>query len=152
MANVKISDLTPTTFLQTTDLLVIAQDNGVDYDTRSIPASLLESAGKKRFICKMNQSGTSAPNILTIFQDDFNDTYTTNYVGVGTYELIGFNSELDDDCEIEINSNVLSSTHFVELAYSASNKLLIRTYDSSYTLVNNVFSSDNIFFKVTKYL
>ena len=152
MANVKISDLTPTTTLQSTDLLIISSDNGAGYDTRSITAGMLESAGKKRFICKMNQSGTSAPNILTIFQDDFNDTYTTNYVGVGTYELIGFNSELDDDCEIEINANVLSSTHFVELVYSATNKLLIRTYDSSYTLVNNVFSSDNIFFKVTKYL
>lgn len=152
MANVKISDLTPTITLQSTDLLIISSDNGAGYDTRSITAAMLESAGKKRFICKMNQAGTSAPNILTIFQDDFNDTYTTNYVGVGTYELIGFNSELDDDCEIEINSNVLSSTHFVELSYSAADTLIIRTYDNTYNLVNNVFSSDNIFFKVTKYL
>jgi len=152
MANVKISDLTPTTTLQSTDLLIISSDNGAGYDTRSITASMLESAGKKKFICTLSQAGTSAPNIINTYQDDFNDTYTTNYVSVGSYELIGFNSELNDDCELEITANVLSAIHTVELIYTAADTLLIRTYDSSFTLVDNVLSSNNIFIKVTKHI
>ncbi len=153
MANVKISDLTPTTYLQTTDLLVIAQDNGVDYDTRSIPASLLESAGKKRFICDITQSGTSAPSIgSNIYKDDFGGIYTTNYVSVGVYEVLGFNSELGLDCELEINSEAITPTHSIYLVNTAANTLEIRTYDATNTLTDCILNGNNIVLKVTRYL
>jgi hypothetical protein len=153
MANVKISDLTPTTFLQTTDLLVIAQDNGVDYDTRSLPASLIESASKRVFICDITQSGVSAPSIgSNIYRDNFGGFYSTNYVSVGVYEILGFNSELGLDCEFEINSEVITPTHSIYLVYTAANTLEIRTYDATNTLTDGILSGNNIVLKVTRYL
>ena len=151
MANVKISDLTPTTFLQTTDLLVIAQDNGVNYDTRSIPASLLESAGKKRFICLISQSGITAPSI-SVFTDDFTGGYVASYMSVGVYEIVGFNSELGLDCEIEMNTEVIVPTYSVHLIYTAVDTLEIRTYDATNTLSDGILNGNNIFLKVTKYI
>lgn len=151
MANVKISDLTPTTTLQSTDLLIISSDNGAGYDTRSITASMLESAGKKVFISKLKQSSTSAP-VLTQIQDDFGDTYATSYSGVGTYEVTGFNNELDNDCEIYINVNILTQGHHVRTSVGAINSLSIFTYDETDVLSDGILDWDNVFLKVIKYL
>jgi len=151
MANVKISDLTQATALQETDLLIIAQDNGITYDSRSLPASLLESAGKKVFISKIKQLGVVEP-ILDIIQDGFNDTYTTNYVGVGEYEIVGFNNELSYACEITLNTVVLNPLYKVRMYFSTGDTLTIKTYDATNTLANNILNTDDIFLKVIKYL
>ena len=151
MANVKISDLTPTTTLQSTDLLIISSDNGAGYDTRSITASMLESAGKKRYITLISQSGTSAPS-LTTYTDEFTGGVIASYISTGIYELVGFNSDLALDCELQINTEVILPTYSVQLIITAADTLEIRTYDATNTLSDSILNSNNIFLKITKYL
>ena len=151
MANVKISDLTTTTTLQNTDLLIISSDNGAGYDTRSITAGMLESAGKKRYITLISQSGISAPS-LTTYKDDFTGGVVASYISTGVYELVGFNSELALDCELQINTEVITPTYSVQLIITGVDTLEIRTYDATNTLSNSILNSNNIFLKITKYL
>ena len=151
MANVKISDLTPTTTLQSTDLLIISSDNGAGYDTRSIEASYLESAGKKRYIANIVQSGGTAPS-LTTYRDEFTGGVIASYISAGVYELVGFNSDLALDCEVEMNTEVIVPTYSVHLIITAADTLEIRTYDATNTLSDSILNGNNIFLKITKYL
>jgi hypothetical protein len=151
MANVKISDLTQATGLQTTDLLLISQDDGIGgYDTKSIEASLLEGSGRKMFIAKVKQLLTAPPTI-TIIKDSFNGTYTTSYLSTGEFEIVGFDTDLSTDCEITLNTVVLNPLYKVQLTATSADTITIKTYDASNTLANSILNGDDIFIKVTKY-
>jgi hypothetical protein len=139
------------TDLTNDDLLLISQWDGFSsYVTKYVTANLCESVSKKEFIAMIEQTGTSAPTI-TIIKDDFNDTYTSLYSAVGSYEISGFNNELLGDEEIYVNTNNLQIGTFIRTTGAATNVVYIDTADSSFAPSDNVISA-NTYIRVTKYL
>lgn len=147
----KFSEFPQATDLKNQDLLLISQWDGVSaYETKYINANLAESVNKKEFIARIEQTGTSAPT-LTVIKDDFNDTYTTIYNGLGDYAIQGFNSELTSDEEIYINTNNLQAGNFVKTTPQAVNEINIETFDNALNPADGILINPT-YIRVTLYL
>ncbi len=147
----KFSEFPQATSLTANDLLLISQFDGVSaYETKSINAYMCDSVSKKEFIASIEQVGVSAPTI-TVFKDDFIDTYVGSYTSVGNYEISGFNGELLGDEEIYVNVNNLPLTFCLRTSAVNTNTIAITTSDNSATLVDGVIAV-NTYIRVTKYL
>lgn len=147
----KFSEFPQATSLTNDDLLLISQWDGVSaYETKYVKANLAESVDKKEFIASIEQTGVAAP-IITVIKDDFNDTYTTVYNGVGDYEIQGFNAELIGDEEIYINVNNFPLTYFSRTNNLTSSSIQILTSDNTGVLIDAVLAV-NTYIRVTKYL
>ena len=147
----KFSEFPQATSLTNDDLLLISQWDGVSaYETKYIKANLAESVDKKEFIAMIEQTGVTAPTI-TVIKDDFQDTYTASYIGVGSYEIDGFNGELLGDEEIMVNVNNLPATYFLRTSAIGTNTIGITTYDVSGNGADAVIFV-NTYIRVTKYL
>jgi hypothetical protein len=147
----KFSEFTQATSLTNNDLLLISQWDGVSaYETKYITANLAESVNKKEFIAMIEQTGVAAPTI-TVIKDDFGDTYTTAYNGVGSYEISGFNGELLGDEEISVNVNNLPVTYFLRTSAVGTNTIGITTTDNTGTGIDAIIFV-NTYIRVTKYL
>jgi hypothetical protein len=147
----KFSEFPQATNLTDSDLLLISQYDGVSaYETKYITANLAESVSKREFIARIDQAGTTAPNI-TVIKDDFGDTYATVYNAVGDYEITGFNNELTGDEEIYLNNNHIPLTYFVQTTHLGANRIGILTSDNTGTLQNSVLVYPT-YIRVTKYL
>ena len=147
----KFSEFTQATSLTDQDLLLISQWDGVSaYETKYITANLAESVDKKEFIARIEQTGVTAPTI-TVIKDDFNDTYSTFYIGAGSYEISGFNCELTGDEEISVNVNNLPLSVFMRTGNVSTTNIYINTSDVATTLINGVIPNAT-YIRVTKYL
>jgi hypothetical protein len=147
----KFSEFPQATNLTDSDLLLISQYDGVSaYETKYITANLAESVSKKELIASIEQTGVSAPTI-TVIKDDFGDTYSTLYVGVGSYEISGFNGELTGDEEISVNVNNLPLSVFMRTGNVSTTNIYINTSDVSTTLIDGVIPNAT-YIRVTKYL
>lgn len=147
----KFSEFTQATSLTNDDLLLISQWDGVSaYETKYITANLAESVDKKEFIARIEQTGVTAPTI-TVIKDDFNDTYTTAYNAVGSYEISGFNSELTGDEEIQVNLNNLQYGLHLRTANASANTIDINTTDYLGNPQNGVILYPT-YIRVTKHL
>lgn len=134
----KFSEFPQATSLTNDDLLLISQWDGVSaYETKFIQAGLSESVDKKEFIARIEQTGTSAPTI-TVIKDDFNDTYTTVYNAVGSYEISGFNGELTGDEEIQVNLNNIQYGRHLRTSNASANTIDITTTDYLGNLLNGI--------------
>jgi hypothetical protein len=132
------SQFTQATDLTNDDLLLISQWDGVSaYETKYINANLCESVSKKEFIAMIEQTGTSAPT-LTIKKDDFNDTYTTSYIAVGVYEIVGFGNILTGDEEMNINSASLIEDRFVNISNQAADTIAVKSFDGTATATDGI--------------
>ena len=139
------------TSLTNDDLLLISQWDGVSaYETKYVKANLAESVDKKEFIARIEQTGVTAPT-LTVIKDDFNDTYTTVYNGLGDYAIQGFNSELTSDEEIYINTNNLQAGNFVRTTPQAVNEINIETFDNALNPADGILINPT-YIRVTLYL
>lgn len=139
------------TSLTNDDLLLISQWDGVSaYETKYVKANLAESVDKKEFIARIEQTGVTAPTI-TVIKDDFNDTYTTVYNGLGDYAIQGFNSELTSDEEIYINTNNLQAGNFVKTTPQAVNEINIETFDNALNPADGILINPT-YIRVTLYL
>lgn len=147
----KFSEFPQATSLTNDDLLLISQWDGVSaYETKYVKANLAESVDKKEFIARIEQTGVTAPT-LTVIKDDFNDTYTTIYNGLGDYAIQGFNSELTSDEEIYINTNNLQAGNFVKTTPQAVNEINIETFDNALNPADNILINPT-YIRVTLYL
>lgn len=147
----KFSEFPQATDLKNQDLLLISQWDGVSaYETKYINANLAESVNKKEFIARIEQTGATAPT-LTVIKDDFNDTYTTVYNGLGDYAIQGFNSELTSDEEIYINTNNLQAGNFVKTTPQAVNEINIETFDNALNPADGILINPT-YIRVTLYL
>ena len=147
----KFSEFPQATSLTNDDLLLISQWDGVSaYETKYVKANLAESVDKKEFIARIEQTGVTAPT-LTVIKDDFNDTYTTLYNGLGDYAIQGFNSELTSDEEIYINTNNLQAGNFVRTTPQAVNEINIETFGNALTPADGVLNNPT-YIRVTLYL
>lgn len=147
----KFSEFPQATSLTGSDLLLISQFDGVSaYETKYVRASLAESVDKKEFIAMIEQTGVSAPTI-TVIKDDFVDTYSAIYVGVGSYEISGFNGELTGDEEISVNVNNLPLSVFMRTGNVSTTNIYINTSDVSTTLIDGAIPNAT-YIHVTKYL
>ena len=125
----KFSEFPQATSLTNNDLLLISQFDGLSaYETKYITANLSESVNKKEFIGRIEQTSTNAP-VLTVIKDDFHDTYTTSYNGVGLYSILGFNNELTGDEEITVNLNNLQFGIHLRTQFLSLNTIDISTMD-----------------------
>ena len=135
------SQFTQATDLTNDDLLLISQWDGVSaYETKYINANLCESVSKKEFIAKIEQVGTGAPT-LTIKKDDFNDTYTTQYMAVGQYEIYGFGNILTADEEMYINISSVLQDRKVLISNIAPDTIRIETLNDTNALANDILSA-----------
>jgi secreted trypsin-like serine protease len=132
------SQFTQATDLTNDDLLLISQWDGVSaYETKYINANLCESVSKKEFIAMIEQTGTSAPT-LTIKKDDFNDTYTTQYMGIGQYEIYGFGNTLTGDEEMTVNISSVLQDRKILISNTAADTIYIETLDNTNAYANNI--------------
>lgn len=147
----KFSEFPQATSLTNDDLLLISQWDGVSaYETKFIQAGLSESVDKKEFIARIEQISTSAPTI-TVIKDDFNDTYTTAYNAVGSYEISGFNGELTGDEEIQVNLNNIQFGLHLRTSNASVNTIDIFTSDYLGNAQNGVILYPT-YIRVTKHL
>ena len=147
----RFSEFTQATSLTDNDLLLISQWDGVSaYETKYITANLAESVDKKEFIARIEQTGVTAP-IITVIKDDFGDTYTTVYNGLGDYAIQGFNSELTSDEEIYVNTNNLQAGNFVKTTPQAVNEINIETFNTALNPADGVLINPT-YIRVTLYL
>lgn len=147
----KFSEFPQATDLKNQDLLLISQWDGISaYETKYINANLAESVSKKEFIARIEQTGATAPT-LTVIKDDFNDTYTTVYNGLGDYAIQGFNSELTSDEEIYINTNNLQAGNFVKTSPQAVNEINIETFNNALNPADGILFNPT-YIRVTLYL
>jgi hypothetical protein len=150
MAVKKISEFPQANNVNNLDLLLISQEDSGNYISKYVEGSTLRSVGAYTFVCKIDQTGTSAPNLTDNF-NNYGSTPVATYIGVGEYEISGFDNLLTTATHIEINLNALPTTDHIRTDYIDSNTIRIRT-TSSGTPTNGVMNLNGLYLKVITYI
>lgn len=150
MAIKKISEFTQSNNVNNLDLVLISQEDSGNYVSKYAESSALRSIGCYTFVCGISQSGATAPNLTDNF-NNYGSSPVASYIGVGEYEIAGFDNLLTTATHIEINLNALSSTEHIRTDYIDSDTIRIRTTASG-TAANGVMNVNGLYLKVTTYL
>jgi hypothetical protein len=118
---------------QDTDTGIVYTRNGNDIETVG------GGQGQpKIWKAQIEQTGTSAP-VLTVLVNTLGVTVTSNYIGVGEYEIDGFAHNLAGLIDINLTTGY-DRTYLNALTIQTSSILDIKSYISG-TLSNNVFNN-----------
>lgn len=150
MAIKKISEFTQSNNVNNLDLVLISQEDSGNYVSKYAESSALRSIGCYTFVCGISQSGATAPNLTDNF-NNYGSSPVASYIGVGEYEIAGFDNLLTTATHIEINLNALSSTEHIRTDYIDSDTIRIRTTASGIA-ANGVINVNGLYLKVTTYL
>ena len=150
MAIKKISEFTQSNNVNNLDLVLISQEDTGNYVSKYAESSALRSIGCYTFVCGISQSGATAPNLTDNF-NNYGSSPVASYIGVGEYEIAGFDNLLTTATHIEINLNALSSTEHIRTDYIDSDTIRIRTTASG-TAANGVMNVNGLYLKVITYL
>ena len=82
----RISELTAKTgALEDTDLILISDYNGVDYDTKSVTGAQIKPF--KTILLIVSQSGTTAPTLNWSYTSEITQTLTFSRLSTGSYKI-----------------------------------------------------------------
>jgi hypothetical protein len=150
MAVKKISEFPQANNVNNLDLVLISQEDSGNYESKYVEGSALRSIGAYTFVCGIDQAGTSAPNLTDNF-NNYGSAPVATYIGVGEYEISGFDNLLNANTHIEINLNVLSHNDHIKTDYTDDNTIRIRT-TSSGAATDGVMNLNGLYLKVTTYI
>jgi hypothetical protein len=150
MAVKKISEFPQANNVNNLDLVLISQEDSGNYVSKYAESSALRSIGAYTFVCGISQTGTSAPSLTDNF-NNYGVSPVASYIGVGEYEIAGFDNLLTTATHIEINLNALPTTDHIRTDYIDSDTIRIRTTVSG-TSANGVMNVNGLYLKVTTYI
>jgi hypothetical protein len=147
MSNKKISDLTTSTAVVTSnDLVEVSVYNGSTYDSRKVTTDKLHAYNT--ILLKVTQSGTSAPTVNYSFNDT-TATITPSYTSVGSYKLT-FSSGILTLNKDFITATLHNSIGFIFVYRISTTVLIIETFDITGASSNNLLDNGIINIKIAK--
>ena len=147
MTEKKISEFATETTLQSTDLLLISQDDGVGgYLTKNVTAQTVKEFAQGNSYQEVKiffkQTGTGTPSISGII-DDFGLTLTAARSSVGTYSISGFAGNLAGNYEIYVNTNMMTPQGQITTKPTTTSDLAVKTYFNG-TLTDGIADIDGL--------
>jgi hypothetical protein len=134
--------------------LVGTEELYLDTDEKATINEVGEFLNGRIWKAQIEQTGTSAP-VLTVLVNTLGVTVTTSYVGVGTFLLSGFDSNLTGDTAIECVENTAIGSVSRSLATSSSINIFSAIFSAgAFNLANDVLTTAqkiNQIITVTKY-
>jgi hypothetical protein len=143
----KISELTAKTgAVEATDLLVISDYNGVDYDSKKV--SISQVIPYKSFIGVHNQTGTGAPTITGGYSQ-LTGTLTFARTSAGTYTITNSVAEFLANKTFVFNqwgTGALGSTF--QYSVTSTTVITFYTWDNTSTLADSLLAGASLEIKI----
>jgi hypothetical protein len=147
----KISELTAKTgVLEDSDLIVISDYNGINYDTKSVTGSQIKPY--KTYFANISQVGTAAPTVNFSYLSELNSTITFTRVSTGTYELTLSTSELTaNKTFVQITNGGSSVNVVVGAVVTSTTKIVFYTSNSTTgVLLDSALNGTQLEIKIIK--
>lgn len=132
--------------MQSDDLLVISDYNGVTYDTKAVTGKEIRLC--KEYICRLNQSGISAPT-NTGFESNLSGTITLARTSAGTYTFTNSVSEFTANKTFVFVTNGGGGIGvYYQVAYVSTTVITLYTWNSSGSLADGLLNDASFNIKV----